>query len=389
MKDFEALSESNLLRVIHSEDKMHLCLMDPDTENAFIFKTGINELKCLKVLKGAGTFLSNDFILLFYNNSGYGYVNTDSYLYQISTDKIHSLFLETYEQIIFARNSFFDDSFFVSVGSGIIKTKTLLILKDDHGGIYFYKINEVIDKKELTHFYYLPIEGQNIFKTLLSFDEESNVLEFINYSYTVEYRQILFEQRLFDDNKENSLILSNNLYQGSSIDYHILSSRINQDGSFEITRTHMGELLHQFKYKGDKSKVSEISERIIAHLKSQFADFDILIPIPPSNWKRPYQPLIELTKQISTDFHVYYDLEYLIKKKTTQLKSIDDNETRIEILKNAFSIPDERYKGKRVLLFDDHYRSGETLNAAAKVLLEQGKVGNIFVLTITKTKNKG
>jgi predicted amidophosphoribosyltransferase len=49
---------------------------------------------------------------------------------------------------------------------------------------------------------------------------------------------------------------------------------------------------------------------------------------------------------------------------------------------------DERYKNKRVLLIDDLFRSGETLNASIRTLKEQGKVNDIYVLAITKTRTK-
>lgn len=55
---------------------------------------------------------------------------------------------------------------------------------------------------------------------------------------------------------------------------------------------------------------------------------------------------------------------------------------------DAFIITNKSYKGKTVLLFDDLYRSGETLNAVTKVLKEQGEVEDIYVLTITRTRTK-
>jgi predicted amidophosphoribosyltransferase len=41
-----------------------------------------------------------------------------------------------------------------------------------------------------------------------------------------------------------------------------------------------------------------------------------------------------------------------------------------------------------VLLFDDLYRSGETLKEITRVLMEEGQVSKVFVLTITKTRRK-
>lgn len=75
-------------------------------------------------------------------------------------------------------------------------------------------------------------------------------------------------------------------------------------------------------------------------------------------------------------------------KSTSQIKSIEDAEKRIEILKNAFDIEDLRYKNKNILLFDDLYRSGSTLEEIAKVLKNKGKIKNVFVLTITRTRTK-
>ena len=81
------------------------------------------------------------------------------------------------------------------------------------------------------------------------------------------------------------------------------------------------------------------------------------------------------------------DHDYLIKTKpTSQLKEVLSPAERKEILKDVFSVKDERYKSKKVLIFDDLYRSGSTMNEVANVLLNKGEVSSVFVLTITKTR---
>jgi competence protein ComFC len=75
-------------------------------------------------------------------------------------------------------------------------------------------------------------------------------------------------------------------------------------------------------------------------------------------------------------------------KSTSQLKEIDDPDTRREILKDAFSINFNALSGKDVLIFDDLYRSGETLNAVCDVIMNKGKARGVYVLTITKTRSK-
>lgn len=42
---------------------------------------------------------------------------------------------------------------------------------------------------------------------------------------------------------------------------------------------------------------------------------------------------------------------------------------------------------KRVLLFDDLYRSGSTLNAITDVLLQAGQATSVSVLTLTRTRS--
>jgi competence protein ComFC len=174
-----------------------------------------------------------------------------------------------------------------------------------------------------------------------------------------------------------------------SLDIHSTKSFLNDDGTFDTTRTYIGELLYQIKYRYVENKIQELSEIITIKIRELFGvHIDAIIPIPPSNLNRPFQPVEEITRKISELSNIPYDLNYLYKKNTVAIKSIDDNETRKEMLKNAFSIRDKSYKNKTILLFDDLYRSGTTLKAALDILIEKGEIYNILVLTITKTRTK-
>ena len=55
-------------------------------------------------------------------------------------------------------------------------------------------------------------------------------------------------------------------------------------------------------------------------------------------------------------------------------------------MENAFGVIDNRYEGKNVLLFDDLYRSGTTLKELTSVLYKYGKVKNVYIITMTKTR---
>jgi predicted amidophosphoribosyltransferase len=60
----------------------------------------------------------------------------------------------------------------------------------------------------------------------------------------------------------------------------------------------------------------------------------------------------------------------------------------MELLKDAFTIKDSSINAKNVLIFDDIFCAGETLTAITKTVKEQGKASNIYVLALTKTRNK-
>jgi predicted amidophosphoribosyltransferase len=69
------------------------------------------------------------------------------------------------------------------------------------------------------------------------------------------------------------------------------------------------------------------------------------------------------------------------------LKDIYDYHERLKLLQNNLSVANNIIGGKNILVFDDLFRSGATLNAATKVLYEEGKVARIYVLTLTKTRS--
>lgn len=66
---------------------------------------------------------------------------------------------------------------------------------------------------------------------------------------------------------------------------------------------------------------------------------------------------------------------------------MDFNEKQ-NILDGAFDLRDMLYQNRKILLFDDLYCSGSTLQEITKTLFLKGKVAKIYVLTITKTRTK-
>jgi len=185
--------------------------------------------------------------------------------------------------------------------------------------------------------------------------------------------------------------LVGNWHAGWALDLHTVSSVALPDGGFDTQRTEIGELLYQLKYSFDRSNIEPIATAAAAFLKGRrfLEPLTAIIPVPPSNLDRPFQPVPQLALRIGEQMQLPVALDYLTKvRRTHPLKDLEDAETRRDQLTGAFTVADHRFVGKRVLLFDDLFRSGETLQEITDLLVKEGRVSTVYVLTITKTRTK-
>jgi len=75
------------------------------------------------------------------------------------------------------------------------------------------------------------------------------------------------------------------------------------------------------------------------------------------------------------------------QKQFAELKNVYDGEERRKLLEGAFVVNPSRVKGHRVLLIDDLYRSGATMNAIADVLISSGAIV-VFAFAFTQTRSR-
>jgi competence protein ComFC len=187
---------------------------------------------------------------------------------------------------------------------------------------------------------------------------------------------------------------------GWALDVHTLSSRpLPGINNFDTKRTELGELVYQLKYHdakryNDRSKIQQIAEVVAKFVKEEFAvdGYPILpylkavLPIPPSDQNRNFQPVTEVAKEIGRLLSVRVPTDYLTKvKQTTPLKNLPDVASKREQLRGVFVVQSQDLKDQCVLLIDDLYDSGTTLTEVTRVLYEQGAVRHVLVLTLTRT----
>lgn len=177
---------------------------------------------------------------------------------------------------------------------------------------------------------------------------------------------------------------------GWALDVHTISSTPNPDGTFNNVRSQIGEAVFQLKYRHNQSQIDFLVSELVAFLNTRLVlpYIDVILPTPPSQ-NRDFQPVLEIANKVAEQLGKSIDFDFVLKtKSTTQLKSITDVNERQQIISGAFAISDpDKYRNKKVLIIDDLYRSGTTLNEMTKVLYEQANVNNVYVVTLTYTRS--
>lgn len=186
--------------------------------------------------------------------------------------------------------------------------------------------------------------------------------------------------------------LDGNWEKGFAHDVHTLDSvYLGPDefghARFENTRSEMGELVYQLKYRNDKS----VAKRIVVMLDKYHGieNFDAIIPAPSSRKSRFYQPVDEIALELGKRRSVEVLIGILFKKDGgKEIKNMTDPDERISELRKVIFLSSRiNISGQKVLLLDDLYRSGATLSVSTDILFQQGKVSKVCVLTMTKTKS--
>jgi len=120
---------------------------------------------------------------------------------------------------------------------------------------------------------------------------------------------------------------------------------------------------------------------------NEFGHPEAIVPMPPSKLQRSFQPVIEIAGELAQALKLPLNMQSLKKTKTTQqMKDVGDFSARVGALEAAFAC-DQQLQGKAVLLFDDLFQSGATMNVVAGTLKKQGLVKAVYALALTRTRN--
>ena len=151
-------------------------------------------------------------------------------------------------------------------------------------------------------------------------------------------------------------------------------------------------ILHDLKYRGKGYLASKLSEIMVERLMIEELNTDLMLPVPMNQKKkkeRGYNQAELLCKRISGLQGIPCYNDVLVRVKETEPMNSLGRDARRENMKGAFSIKDKAegiILDKNILLVDDIFTTGATLDECSKVLLEKG-ANRIEILTFASGLN--
>jgi ComF family protein len=151
-----------------------------------------------------------------------------------------------------------------------------------------------------------------------------------------------------------------------------------------------GEIIKKFKYSDATYLVKNLVNLLYFKAKNFDEKIDLIISVPITQKKlrkRKYNQSALLAKNLAQKMNIECENQFLLKMLETKVQAGLNKKERQKNLKGAFTVNKsffERYKTKNILIVDDVYTTGSTINECAKTLLNQGFQGKIFAITLAR-----
>ena len=184
---------------------------------------------------------------------------------------------------------------------------------------------------------------------------------------------------------------------------HLCGDCISEPKFFRIARaplvyeTVLTGIIHRFKYKGKIQLAGPLAEILLTSFSLLWEDdsIDIILPVPlhlKKIRKRGFNQAYLLVRswkhfagqELFRRTDIPIERHLLIRTAATAPQSALGRAKRAMNVKNAFDLDDrDKVKDQRILLIDDVYTTGSTVNECARLLLNCG-ARHVDVLTLAR-----
>ena len=144
--------------------------------------------------------------------------------------------------------------------------------------------------------------------------------------------------------------------------------------------------IYRFKYGGRREYADFFGEEMAVYLGGFLHQIrpDCLVPIPlhkKRQKRRGYNQAALLAKALGRHTGITVCPHFLKRVKNTAPLKNQNRKERQNNLKKAFLVPENDVKLKTILIIDDIYTTGSTVDEAASALLQAG-AGKVYVVTL-------
>jgi ComF family protein len=147
--------------------------------------------------------------------------------------------------------------------------------------------------------------------------------------------------------------------------------------------------IHGFKYRNQSTLASPLGELLSLYGGNtlNIKEYGLIIPVPlhfSRLRQRGFNQSLMLARKIGEMWNIKVSAEILIKLKHTTPQTMLSYKQRQKNVRGVFACRVNKAAGKKVLLIDDVYTSGSTVDECARVLKKNGSV-KVDVLTLART----
>lgn len=160
---------------------------------------------------------------------------------------------------------------------------------------------------------------------------------------------------------------------------------------FEYTAS-VQRLIYRFKYSGEQYLSHVLGGFLANRLKEQQDwDYNALVAVPlhrKRQRERGFNQSALLASEVSMRMDVPVLRDVLVRTKETAVQAGLGRQERFANLRQAFVVNDKAViEGKRVVLVDDIFTTGSTVNECSRILIEAG-AEKVYVLTVATGRPK-
>ena len=199
-------------------------------------------------------------------------------------------------------------------------------------------------------------------------------------SYLCKECQTKIENEVVFLNKTDKYVIANNIKNNTR------NSNISDNIKYFSSHTYLfsyttpiREKILQYKFKEQAYLSNMFSEFFVKNEKicGFLQKYDIIIPVPMTKKKvrkRGYNQSELIAKQLAKNIPNLKEEKYiLIKVKENRTQSSLNRQQRQENVKDVYKLQNvEKIKEKNIIIFDDIYTTGATIDSCAKILDQKG-----------------